>query len=695
MESKLTDWENEPKLDDLKRDLQEAKPFHDEDVAKVNSWLDVLNGTGKHKQNNGKGRSNVVPKLARKQAEWRYPALSEPFLNTPDLFNAEPVTYEDKQAAIQNALVLNNQFNTKMNRVSFIDELVRAHVNEGTCIYRVGWEFEERLEEVEPYIDFQPNPEFEKTHLRLHRMMQIAPEQFAAIPLELLQAHQMYMQDGVPYEPITVTEELVTVKNHPTVEVCAASDVYADPTAKGKIEKVEFVIYEFDTSKSALQKTGKYTNLDKIESKAFAHHETENYHGNDSESFNFSDEPRKKLTAYEYWGYWDIDGSGETTAIKATWVEDTLIELIENPFPNGEIPFIFSSYIPKRNSLTGEPDAELLEDNQRIVGAITRGLLDSFGRSANAQQGMNKGLLDPINEKRYNDGKDFKFNPGVDPRSQIIDFQYPEIPSSAQYMLDLQNAEAEALTGIKAFSQGITGDSLGSSVGGQRNALDAAGKRETAIVRRVAEGIIAIGRKFIGMNAIWLSEEEVIRITNEEFVTVKRDDLEGNIDLRLTISTVEADNAKAQQLAFMLQTTGPSSDPAETRMIRAEIARLNKMPDFAKRIESYVPEPDPLEEEIKQLQIEKLKAEIQNELAKAHENQANGDLDNAKANQLNSLTDKQNLDFIEQESGVAHQRDVDKVQSQARGNMALKAMDHESKMQQEQLKQQGKPNATN
>ena len=40
-------------------------------------------------------------------------------------------------------MVLNNQFNTKMNKVTFIDNYVRAGVNEGTVIVRVGWEFEE------------------------------------------------------------------------------------------------------------------------------------------------------------------------------------------------------------------------------------------------------------------------------------------------------------------------------------------------------------------------------------------------------------------------------------------------------------------------------------------------------------------------------------------------------------------------
>ena len=35
---------------------------------------------------------------------------------------------------------------------------------------------------------------------------------------------------------------------------------------------------------------------------------------------------------------------------------------------------------------------------------------------------------------------------------------YPEIPASAQFMLQLQNMEAESMTGVKAFNQGLSGE---------------------------------------------------------------------------------------------------------------------------------------------------------------------------------------------------------------------------------------------
>ena len=88
----LVDWKNPPTVKDLKQDLQDAEPIHASHKEKVQTWLDNLHVTGSAKVNSPKGSSQIVPRLIRKQAEWRYAALSEPFLSTEDLFNVRPVT---------------------------------------------------------------------------------------------------------------------------------------------------------------------------------------------------------------------------------------------------------------------------------------------------------------------------------------------------------------------------------------------------------------------------------------------------------------------------------------------------------------------------------------------------------------------------------------------------------------------------
>lgn len=695
----LTNWKNAPGLADLKQDLLDARPVHDSQKIKIEGWLDNLHVTGKAKVETPKGSSRIVPKLIRKQAEWRYAALSEPFLSTDDVFNVKPITWEDREAAQQNQLVLNHQFNTVLDKTKFIDEYVRAAVDEGTVIVRVGWEFEEEeYEGTFPVVEFRVNPAVAPLHEQLAQLKQESPSQYETdVPEELRQAHELSIENQQPIEPVVVGEKRETrkrtLKNRPTLEVCDFRNVVFDPTCKGDIEKASFAIYSFESSLSELEKDGKYKNLKHIQVASNSIlGQPDHTVSEGTKSFNFTDEPRKKFVVHEYWGYWDIDGSGITKPIVAAWVGNTLIRMEDNPFPDKGIPFVVAQYLPVRGATYGEPDGSLLEDNQKVAGAVTRGMIDIMGKSANGQTGIRKDMLDTTNRRKFDKGQDYEFNVNVDPRTGVHMHTYPEIPQSAQFMLQLQNMEAESLTGVKSFSQGVSSASLGDVAAGIRGALDAASKRELGILRRLSAGIVRIGRKMISMNAEFLSEKEIVRISNEEFVAVRRDDLPGNFDLRLSISTAEEDNNKAEQLAFMFQTIGPNGDPGMTKMILSDIARLRKMPDLAKKIESYEPQPDPLAQKRAELEIMLLEAQIATEQSKAMLNQAQAQLGVSKAgteqvkqSNLQSDTDLKNLDFVEQESGVKQERDKELHGEQARSQVALKVLDHQFKKEEKRM----------
>lgn len=684
------EWENAPTLEDLKRDYTEAKVDHDDQVNKITNWLHNLNVTGSAKPSKKKGKSSIQPKLIRKQAEWRYAALSEPFLSTEDVFNIDPVTHGDKQAAVQNALILNNQFNTKLDKVRLIDESVRTVVDEGTLIYRVGWEFEE----VEVVVDkpvivltATQDPQVAQQHQMLHQMMEEAPDDYNQLPPEVIAAHDATMEQQIVYtgevtgyEQVT---EMKTIKNHPTVEVCDYKDIIIDPTTNGDPSKLQFIIYSFETTKSELEKSGvEYKNLNAIIAENVSPlAQSDNIDEEPVPTFNFKDDPRKKLIAREYWGFYDIHGTGQTVPIVATWIGNTLIRMEENPFPDQEMPFIFVPYLPVRKSVYGEPDGELLADNQKVIGAVTRGMIDIMGRSANGQIGFREDALDVTNKRKYENGYDYTFNPTVDPRLAIINHTYPEIPQSAAYLIDSNNAEAESLTGVRSFNS-TTNQGLGDTATEARGAMDAASKRELAILRRVAAGMKLVGRKIIAMNAEWLSDVEVVRVTNTKFVEIRRDDLAGNFDLKLSISTAEADNQKAQELAFMLQTMGNNMDMGMSKLILTDIARLRNMPDLAKSIETYEPQPDPLVQREKELQVELLEAQVANERAKAGENAVDIDLksaktatEEAKARNMNSDSDNKDLEFLEQEAGIPHQQELEKKDSDRQTQLDVKAVD--------------------
>jgi hypothetical protein len=679
-------WAKAPTVRELKQDFQDAQIIHDGQVNKIGAWLDNLNVTGKAKIKTSKNNSSIQPKLIRKQAEWRYGSLTDPFLSTEELYNVSPVTWEDRKAAQQNQLVLNNQFNTKINKTNFIDSYVRTAVDEGTVIVKTGWEFKEEQYSGEvPIVEFVRNDELAPLHEHLAQLKAESPSEWMNVEQELKDAHDLTVENGFPIEPqITGYEQKMLTRvvcNKPTVEICDYRNVTIDPTCEGDLDKAQFIVYSYETSRAALQKEGKrYHNLDQINVEGNSPLGMPDHAASDgtAANFNFTDKARKKFVVHEYWGYWDVEGDGVLQPIVASWVGDTMIRMEANPFPDKKLPFVVVSYLPVRKSTHGEPDGALLEDNQKVIGAVTRGMIDILGKSANGQTGMRKDMLDATNRRRYDNGLDYEFNINVDPRLGVFMHTFPEIPNSAQFMLQQQTMEAESMTGVKSFSQGVSGQSLGDVAAGVRGALDAASKRELGILRRLSDGIVRIGRKFISMNAEFLSEEEVVRITNEEFVKVRRDDLAGNFDLKLSISTAEEDSNKAESLAFLLQTVGPNSDPELVKMILSDIAKLKKMPDLAKRIEAYKPEPDPMVQKMQELEMAELDAKIAKLRAETQKVLADAGLAVAKTENTKADTDNMNLEFVEQESGVHHARAKDLVGEQARSQAETEKVKRDS-----------------
>ncbi|MEQ1950926.1 portal protein [Mesorhizobium yinganensis] len=675
MAPKLTDWKNEPDVRVLAGDMEAARPAHDTFVMKVRRWAELHSVSGSQKPAKVKGRSSVQPKLIRRQAEWRYPALTEPFNSSEKLFDVTPVTFEDGKAAEQNEIVLNWQFRTKINRVTFIDNYVRACVDEGSAIVRLGWcrttATEEQEVPVWEYLAPQTQAQIQQLEATV-QLKQANPRAYNEDVNPALQAAVDYFEEtGQP----TVARQNGTQKipvekiidNRPTLRVENPENCWWDPTCGDDLDKAGFFIVSFETSQADLKKEpGRYRNLEFIDWEAATTVAVPDHMPQSVDvNFNFKDLMRKKVVAYEYWGFYDINGDGTLVPIVATWIGNTLIRMEENPFPDGKIPFVIASYMPVKRQVTGEPDAELLEDNQKILGAVSRGMIDLLGRSANAQQGFAKGMLDPLNRRRFESGQDYEFNPQMNPNAGgFIEHKYPEIPQSALAMLTMQNQEAEALTGVKAFSGGMTGEAYGDVAAGIRGILDAAAKREMSILRRLASGLVLIGKKIIAMNGAFLSEEEVVRVTNDTFITVKREDLAGNFDMKVDISTAEIDNAKAQELGFMLQTLGNSIDFKITKIILVKIAKLKRMPELAKELENYEPQPDPMQQQLIQLQIEKEKKEIE-------KLQSEIDLNKAKALKEQVVAEQSALDTVEQETGTKHAREIEKQRAQATGNQDL------------------------
>jgi hypothetical protein len=637
-------------LSALKADLKAAEILKREQDTVIHKWRAEYNG--EPYGNEEKGKSAIVSRDIKKQSEWQHATIVDPFVSTSDVIKCTPITFEDADAARQNELLLNTQFCRKFDRYNFMSKAVKVLDQEGTLVIQTGWDYED--EEV----------------TTMSEMVVMDPETGIEVVVEQ-----------------EVTETIVK-KNQPTAKVCRNHDIYIDPTCQDNLDNAQFVIYRYETDMSTLKKDGRYKNLDKV-STSFSDDYDYTNTPSDHTFFKFNDEPRKKLVVYEYWGNYDVNEDGIAEPIVCAWIKDTIIRLQSNPYPDGKPPFIVVPFNSIPFKIHGEANAELIGDNQKVKTAIIRGIIDNMAQSNNGQVAVRKGALDPINRKKFVAGQNFEFN-GTP--NDFWQGSYNAIPGSAFDMIGLMNNEIESITGTKSFSGGINAGSLGATATGARGALDATATRRMNIVRNIAENLVKpLMRKWMAYNSEFLEDEEIIRVTNEEFVPVRRDDLEGRIDIDISISTAEDNAAKSQELSFLLQTLGPNEDPAIRRQLMADIMELMRMPEQAKRIRDYQPPPNPVQEQLKQLEMQrlmlenkKLEADISDKLARANENTIDAELkrnkaavEAAKARKLTSEADMTDLRFIKEDEGFAH---LEKVE--------MEDLKHAQRMQQEEAKRQ-------
>lgn len=606
----------------FKEDLRSADTLRLEIVSKAEQWRNEYEG--KPYGNEQEGKSKIVSRDIKRQDEWQHASIKDPFVSDTDIIKCSPITAEDRKSAEQNQLVLNYQFTRQFTRYKFITDVIKLFYKEGTVFVKTSWDYDD--EEVEEEVP-------------------------------------VYAADPFTGEPTVVGVELVkklnVLVNKPNATICRLEDIYIDPTCEGSIDNAQFIIHRYESDLSSLRKAGKYKNLDKLKGHNGADSDS-SYEETDDTNFKFKDEPRKKLVVYEYWGNYDINNTGIVEPIVCTWVNDTIIQLESNPYPDQSLPFLVVANNSTPFKVYGEANAELVGDNQKITTAIKRGIIDNMANSNNAQKGIRMGALDTINEKRYLNGKNFVFNGST---ADFYDGSYNQLPNSVFDVLTLVNNETESMLGVKSFSGGITGSGLGSTATSARGALDAVSVRKLDIVRNLAENLIKpLMRKWMSYNSEFLQEEEVIRITNEEFIPIRRDDLKGDIDIEIEVSTAEDNAAKGQQLSFLLQTLGQGMDPGMQKLVMGQIAKLHKMPDLAKMLEEYQPQPDPYEQEMLMLELQLKKVEIMERQSRAEENAAdlrlktaNAVLAEANARDKNSTADLKDLDFTSKMDGREEQ----------------------------------------
>ena len=627
-------------LNIFKRDLKASEPNKSGWDDQILRWVKEYNG--EPYGNERKGKASVVSRDIKKAAVWQHALIIDPFVSNDEIIKAVPQNSSSVQTARQAEMLLNYQFCRDFDRYNFVSNSFKVLQREGTVVARVSWEFEEEEQLIEEPV-------------------------YGMVPITDPVKYQQAVQMGkMPFErkviDVALVPQMITIVNRPRVELVRNSMLWVDPTAENNISDAKFVIYKFRSSLSDLRKDGKYKNLDNIIIDGSPIIDIDSPYYKD-ETFTFEDKPRQELEVIEYWGYFDMNEDGIAEPMVCTWVGDTIIRMEENPYPDGKPPFVSCALDSEPFSVYGVALGDTISTDQKIKTGIKRAILDTLDASTNGQKGVKKGTLDIVNKRKFERGDDFEY---LGSNQDFWEGKFNTIPTDVLNFYNIVDADIQSLSGVRPFGPGNGSSHIDNPRSGVNAQMDASAKREVDVSRNYKENfLVPILRKWYSMDTEWMEEDQIIRVTDDEFIAIKPDDLKGHIDIVMNVSTQEVNAEKSNNLTFMLQTMAQSLPFELTKILLAEQARLKDMPDLAKKINEFEPQPDPLVQKQKELELAKIQSEVNERNSRVYENQVDSRLkaakaayEEAKAREAHSKADINDLDFVRKQEGIDHQEKV-------------------------------------
>jgi len=612
----------------VKLDYESAKEAKNGIDKKMQTWLDEYNG--EPYGNESDGHSKIVVKDIKKAVEWFLPNAIEPFVKKNRIVKLEGITADDVKRAGVAEKLLNYQFVRNFDRYSFMYDCFKVGAVEGTTVVKCGWELEEET--------------------LVEKLDVWTPEQ-------LIQLESTGVEISINEETnvATITKRKVLV-NRPTAVVVKNGKFFIDPTADS-IASADYTVEDIDVTSSSLKKDDIYKNLDKISGSSFdrddsnaeiARNEKGSNLGYNTQDYESGDESLKKMTMHEYWGDMDINDTGIAVPVVVSWIGNVMIRMEENPYPDREKPYVSTAFTKTPFMFWGESLAEFLSDGQFIHSGIMRAMLDNVAQSNNGFKFFKKGALDPYNKKKLLSGIGGAIEINGD-QSDMWDGNFNQMPQTIFNLYEMIQRDNESISGISNAAQGL--DSRALSTATSANIVASMGqKRMMEIVRSYSENIVKeLVRKWISYDKVYLNPQEVMRISGK-YIEFTPDDIDGSYDIDITVGVDGIEESKANQITMLMQQISGLAgtvDPKTLHSLLAKLADIWGFADVAAELEAYEqPAPDPIQQQVAQLEIEKLQAEIDKIKSETHENmsQANEKNVNSKLRALGLTedTDKDN-----------------------------------------------------
>ena len=576
----------------IQTDFENANRYKIEIDNDIGQWLSEYDG--EPYGNEMEGRSKIVWKLIKKHGEILVANLSKPLITGSNLINLEPRTKYDVFKANVDKKLINFFFNKDFNKVNFIKTLSKVMVKEGTAIIKVSWEKTKRT-------------------------------------------------------------------NRPFAEILFNEDFFTDPDATS-IKDCKFVIHRFRTTYEDLEENPIYDNKaiqkfkqaqiqtdDDGEIDAMA--VSSDLHNRDLTGY--SREEDNELFLYEYW-YKD---KGKIKIVSYLNSDKSTNILSEEEYEYDWYPFIAIPFYDNEFKIWGRGLADIISDEQKFMTSIVRGVIDNMSMSNNGTKFVKKGALDSINFKNLMEGKPVVEVNATDNISNVVrDGSFNELPSMVYNLLQVIEAQAEGLTGVSKMMQGLENINNSSATASQL-VMTQSQIRLLDIENNIAQGLKELIQKWLEMIMDYVNEDQMYQITGTTFAEEKAKMTEKlkqqyqleqmpqdtaqkammliinevekvfdkhtvKYDISIQIGTDGLKQTKINQINMLMQQSSAlvqagAVPPVVIQKLMAKLFELFDYPELADEIANFKQQPDPMQQQMMQLELQEKAAKAKKESALA------------------------------------------------------------------------------
>lgn len=517
--------------------------------------------------NEKKNASSIVDSTIFNAVEWMTPSLIQPFFETSDFIKVVPETAElkDIMAAEYNRELLNYQMRKRMDLYTTYYDTFKTFLVCGDSYLKLTWQKKDAMAG-EPVG---------------------RPKLTAVTP------------DAIRYD-WTVKGGFMNSRVVTHEEDWARASIQALKGQKGVVDgRLDYVL-----KGEGAEMATTHLRDEQVEDKAYQ-----------GEKFNIAEKAKKLFLRREHWTEYDINGDGKLVPIMAVFINNTLVQVIKNPYDFKRPPFVMAECVrdPFGNPALGW--AEILDDIQKYRTAILRMTSDNLNSQHNGLFEVDKHNVDAQGLQLLMTATEGgRIGIPVSKPGSINPLQANPIAPHTFKVWEMLEIAGENRGGFTRYSQGLDSKALNQTATGFVGITQRSEMRLWEVATRFAEGTLKpLIRMIITLNQQMLTPQDIevqfgidgrnkvmvdqasgkqVRLTKDpgEIIKVNKEDIAGyfsvNLDLQVGSDKQQKINNLFQFGQYFAPYLGQGIPPEVIGAIATEAARLMDLPKIENIVRS-------------------------------------------------------------------------------------------------------------